>query len=193
VESILVTHCVDEASAFVPNYLEDNTTAFVAEVQSLYDKVSVQNEIVQFYPPPNSSNPQYQTEQGRIQTYMMYSYFTCHVRIIAQAFQNSTWVGQWSRGTGKHGADIPAVFHNATSPTDFESGYQDYLISHAITGDPNTLRTANGTIEWPKPIIGNVIGNVLNIGDSGYSIFTDGELPANECDFWLQMWQQSST
>lgn len=104
---------------------------------------------------------------------------------------------QYSIGSGFHGDDLQAAFYNgsgaATSQLDniFE-GYQSYLSSLAQSGSPNIFRKFTGspaTINWPLTTGWNneQLSNVLNVGDTGFSIIQDSESLKSRCDFFLNV------
>lgn len=131
---------------------------------------------------------------------MASGFFTCHVRTIANAFKDKAWVGEYSRGLGKHGMDLSADFYNASGrpPKDdpgfatFAPTFQNYLLSHARAGDPNSLQKGAGAITWPKASFGPVLGNVLEAGNNGFSLVNDNLTTAETCDFWLDVWASAT-
>lgn len=66
--------------------------------------------------------------------------------------------------------------------------YQSYFVSYVKNGDPNTDRAwlnVPSAINWPHPTLGNEkLGNVLNVGDLGFSIISDTQNQKTACDFW---------
>lgn len=66
------------------------------------------------------------------------------------------------------------------------------ICSHAITRDPNTLRTRPGTVHWPKPTREEKANNVLKIGNDGYKTISNNQIIEDECGFWLKMWEQAT-
>jgi carboxylesterase type B len=191
IESVIVTHDSDEATMFVPELVNDRPTAFEDEIQSLYGDSSAAIDMIRSQYPSSK----YADTQAQLIDYMNPSYFICNVWNIAKAYQNKVWLGQYSRGTGKHGTDIRVIFFNATAgpPRDdpgllqFAPMWQDYFLSHAMTGDVNTKR-ATSAPEWPRAIIGNTYRNVMNANIT-FQLIEDEELNSNICDFWLKVWK----
>lgn len=197
IQSIIVTHVSDEASAFVANSLKNNKTFFEAQLLSTYGpNLKVKEAILKKYPTPGPES-KFADEKARFTQYMQHQFFTCHVRTITNAYASNSWVGMYSRGTGKHGMDMKADFYNSDNapPKDdpgfaqFAPAYQNYLLSHARTGDPNTLQQANGTgaVVWPKVKVGATYGNVLEAGKAGFTIIDDKQTSAEECDIWTDV------
>ena len=61
-----------------------------------------------------------------------------------------------------------------------------------MSGNPNERRlylSIPRTIHWPKPnkLNSQFIGNVLNVGDLGFSIIDDEESPRDRFDFWTEI------
>jgi hypothetical protein len=91
--------------------------------------------------------------------------------------------------------DMQADFYNSSGAppkgdpgfAQFAPVYQDYLLSHARTGDPNTLRSKGAAVQWPKVKVGDTFGNVLDAGKSGFSIIEDPLTKAEDCDIWTDI------
>jgi hypothetical protein len=196
IESIIVTHVSDEATAFVADNLRNNKTFFEASLVSSYGNNKIKDAIMNKYPAPGQANSKYKDEKARMADAMATGFFTCHVRTIANAFKDKVWIAQYSRGLGKHGMDLQANFYNAsgTPPREdpgfstFAPAYQNYMLSHARSGDPNKWQIASGTEKWPKATLGPVFGNVLEAGNKGYTLIKDDLTSAETCDFWLDVW-----
>jgi carboxylesterase type B len=146
------------------------------------------------YPKPGP-NSKFKDEKERFIQYMQFQFFTCHVRTITSAYKDKSWVAQYSRGTGKHGMDMQADFYNSGgSPPKGDPGfaqfaptYQDYLLSHARTGNPNTLGKKSAAILWPKVKFGDTFGDVLEAGKNGFWIIEDQLTKAQDCDVWTDI------
>ncbi|TID15951.1 Vacuolar protein sorting-associated protein 45 [Venturia nashicola] len=195
IESIIVTHVSDEATAFVADNLKTNKTFFESSLVHSYGNNKIIDAIVARYPAPGPG-AKYKDEKARMADSMATGFFTCHVRTIANAFKDKAWIGQYSRGLGKHGMDLQANFYNSsgTPPRDdpgfatFAPTFQNYLLSHARTGDPNSLQKSGGAIQWPKATFGPVFSNVLEAGNKGFGLIDDSQTTADTCDFWLDVW-----
>jgi carboxylesterase type B len=191
IESVIVTHNSDEASMFVPGLVRDRPDSFEKEIASLYgDSPAALTKIRKRY-----DISKYANNQEQITHYMDSSYFVCNVRNIAKAYAGKSWVGQYSRGTGKHGTDIRVLFFNATAgePKDdpgllqFAPKFQSYFLSHALTGDVNARRV-EGTVEWPFADVGATYRNVVD-ANTTFSLIEDQQLDNEVCDFWLDVWR----
>lgn len=64
----------------------------------------------------------------------------------------------------------------------FARQFQEYLLSHARTGSPNTIDDS-GAIKWQTVEFGPVLGNVMNASDSGFALFDDPATTARDSDF----------
>ena len=191
IESVIITHNSDEASMFVPSLVLDRPTSFEDEIKSLYSSSpSALKKIRERYPLSKYAN-----NQAQIIDYMDSSYFLCNVRNIAQAYMGKAYLGQYSRGSGKHGTDIRVLFYDpeAGTPKDdpelvtIAPQFQSYFLSHAVTGDVNARR-AEGTVEWPFAEIGETYGNVMDVNQT-FSLIEDKLLNNDVCDFWLDVWR----
>lgn len=195
VESVIITHNSDEASMFVPELVVDRPSAFEDEIESLYgDSPEALAKIRARY-----DISKYANNREQLIDYMGSSYFLCNVRNIAKAYAGKAWLGQYSRGTGKHGTDIRVLFFNATdgAPKDdpgllqFAPKFQSYFLSHAATGDVNTNR-AEGTVKWPLAEIGSTFNGVMNANET-FSLVQDDLLSNDVCDFWLDIWRTAKS
>ena len=130
--------------------------------------------------------------------------FYCNTRYLTDAYEGKTWNLKYSVLPGLHATDILPTFYNLNLDLDgfgrsvpfplvpgfggFSHGYQSYLVSHARSGDPNTYRKRLNiphTLTWPKPdSSGNRIENVLQAGNLGFSVVSDGQVRRKTCDFW---------
>jgi hypothetical protein len=152
------------------------------------------SEILKRFPTPGPT-AKFKDEKERFIAYMDTQFFSCHVRRITSAYKNKAWVGVYSRGTGLHGMDMLADFYNSTGtpPKDdpgfpkFAQQYQDYLLSHARTGDPNTLANKGMGVMWPKVKWGDVLGDVLEAGKDGFKIGSDSITSAENCDIFMDI------
>lgn len=206
VESLIVSHVSDESSMFVPASVNQDSDVddFINSVFAGSD--TVREAVLQRYPPSTSPGVGYTDAKGRLGALIRDGTFTCNVRYIAMAYacpncrkpSSSVYGLQYSRAPGTHGSDIMPTFFNPTGTlamllgsdpvlAAFATSYQSYLTSHARTGNPNTHRLSNSTIEWPKISAGPTLGNVLDAGDAGFRLVTDEQTTAEICDFWLDM------
>ena len=67
----------------------------------------------------------------------------------------------------------------------FASAYQSYMTSFVRSGNPNTYRAFLSTVEWPvvSGLGDEMLGNVLNAGDLGFSLVQDDQNLKSACDF----------
>jgi hypothetical protein len=178
---------LDEAQIFLP--AESNETVFQAVVEHYWGTWPPAKAAIEYKFPVSKYNG---SQTARMKAFYQFSTFTCNSRFISEGFK--TYNIQYGRTPGTHGSDVTADFYlpsNVSNPADptfgtFATSFQSYLTSHARTGDPNTLRDA-GTIQWPFVTLGPVFSNVLDASDSGFSLFSDIENEAVDCDFWRDL------
>jgi carboxylesterase type B len=198
VESLIITHVSDEATMFVMG--KHNETTFNQFVDRTFGKKPwLLDAINKKYPFPTNGS-KYATHRSRLEAVVQFSTFTCNARFLAQAYNDKAYSAQYSAGRGTHGSDIAANFYGSSNlaqllPQWLMSGgadlrtiapkYQSYLISHARTGNPNTLK-AKDAIEWPMVRVGSVLSNVLNV-NSPFTLVADMMNQGEDCDFWLDL------
>jgi carboxylesterase type B len=192
IESIINSHVADEAQMFVPAQVDDSTVRAVVKHYFGTHPKTEQAILAKF---PSSK---YADQKARIKALYEYSTFTCHNRFITQGFPGKTWNLQYSYTPGIHGGDVAANFYKPAATDSpqwkaFAPVFQSYLLSHAMTGDPNKLRKPNNTIEWPKVHIEPILNPVLNVFGGSYwnpnptfELIGDTHTRAQDCDFWQQ-------
>jgi carboxylesterase type B len=186
IESIINSHTFDEAAMFTPSTVDD---AVINAVLDLYFGTSPATKSAILKKFSTISNA-----KARIKSLYQFSTFTCSNRFISEGFPGKTYNLQYSRGTGYHGSDIGADFYIAKSGFDFSSltdrtfgtfatTFQQYLLSHARTGNPSTLRE-KGSIEWPLVTMGPTLTGVMNATDKGFELIADEKTREEDCGFW---------
>ncbi|KAI4246096.1 MAG: hypothetical protein L6R42_009998, partial [Xanthoria sp. 1 TBL-2021] len=201
--NLILSHVSDEASLFVPLSMKDDDdfTTTVEFIYSAYAKrAGITSSIFTRYGEKN-----YTTAFKRFKALLGDSSFYCNVRYLTDAYEGQTWNLKYSILPGLHGTDILPTFYNLNLDLDgfgrsvpfplvpgfggFSQAYQSYLVSHARTGDPNTYRRRVGlspTRSWPKPDgSGDRVEDVLQAGNLGFSVISDGQVRRETCDFWL--------
>jgi hypothetical protein len=192
IESIINSHTLDEAQMFAMSMAAEKD--FDAILKHFWgNSQPAVDSIKKTYPVAK-----YNSQNGRLKAFILHSTFTCSNRYISEAYKNKTYNLQYSRGTGTHGSDLMANFYSpsggfksislGSSRSDpafgnMAASFQSYLVSHAMTGDPNKLRDKN-TISWPLAALGPTITNVLNVTDSGFKLIGDDTTKAEDCDAW---------
>lgn len=192
VESIIVSHTLDEGKMFVPSDTSD--AAFDKVLNYFWGSSNASIEAIKKQYPVSK----FPTEKERFRSFLNWSTFVCATRYIPDAYKDKTYNMIYSQGTGVHGTDVGTTFYDATSAmgmatklfnpkyADVAPKYQAYLISHARSGNPNTFR-ASGAVEWPKVSYGPTFGNVLNVTDSGFALVSDSANRQEDCGFWSQV------
>jgi hypothetical protein len=164
----------------------------------MYESSEIRKLISERYPPSGVLAAKFKNEKDRYVKYMEAQTFTCHVRFIADAYKDKAYVGVYGRGSGKHGMDIKATFYDKdkAAPRDdagfpkFAATYQNYLTSHALTGDPNSARSPSLT--WPKVTHGPVFKNVLLADNAGFKLIEGEATRAEDCNFWVDIWTKAT-
>lgn len=201
-ESLIISHTADESELFVDGHIQtdEQFNEFIDSVFPEYAKEAGINAAIESFFPPVATNDTYNTVTERTKAFVRDSCFTCWSRYLTDAYAGNTWNMQYSVTPGWHGTDLLPLFYQIyvsfgdDVPYPLLPGfgtlaatYQSYLTSHARSGDPNTYST-NVTIDWPHPTTGDEnLGSVLDVGDGGFSLTTDEQLPKSECDFIFEM------
>ena len=156
------------------------------------------------YPALSSPNSNYTSQIARLKDVLRDSSINYNIRSLSEAYNGRTYNMQYSASFGWHAVDLlptfyvlnqfKGIFRSRLIPSigSFSLAYQSYLNSFAMTGNPNERRlylSIPRTIHWPKPnkIDSQFIGNVLNVGDLGFSIIDDQESPKDTFDFWTKI------
>lgn len=184
VESLILSHVSDEASGFIVDPVKE--AAFQSLLEYNWGKTDVLTEALLNHYPVESGK--WKTPKERLRDIFQHTVFTCNVRYMTEAYKGKTYNLQFARGAGTHGSDITPTFFTSAGLFGGQSAkisqqYQSYLISHARTGDPNSMKI-DGIIEWPKVEWGPSLKPVLNVTDLGFTLIADDKTTAVDCDFW---------
>ncbi|KAL8644498.1 MAG: hypothetical protein Q9226_007734, partial [Calogaya cf. arnoldii] len=205
--SLIFSHTSDEADMFVPINVQTDKdfSDFVDSVFVSYAKEGGVNAAIEArYPPVMGIPRNYTTEYARLKDVLQDSTFVCNIRDLSNAYTGKNYNLKYSVTPGLHAVDLLPTFYNLNLDLDafdnavpfplipgfgsFAQVYQSYLTSHARSGDPNTYRkkfSVPPTIAWPKPgASGDAFTGVLNVGDLGFRLVTDGQSAKSRCDFW---------
>ena len=213
IESIVISHVADESYIFTPLSLDTDAAfdAWIKTLNPIYAKHDgIDGAIQKFYTPANSSASSHSnssspyvftTALNRSQTYFRDSHFTSNSRFLTSSYSGKTYNLQYAYPPGFHGLDIEPTFFNPVlegnvtvlgePPASYAEAYQSYLISHALTGNPNTY--AHGTdvpvILWPHPtdVNGEWVENVLNVSATGFELVLDTQNPGFASKFWKEV------
>ena len=211
IDSLILSHVSDEAFIFVPLDVKTDAqfSTFVSEVFPPYAQSAGVNAAIEArYPPVMSGSSNYTTEFDRVKALLADSSFQCNVRYLSDAYNGINYNLQYSVTPGFHATDLLPTFYdlnvdltalgdNAPFPLipgfgSFAQAYQSYLVSHARSGDPNEyakLLNVPPAIHWPKA--GNssadMLTNVLNAGNLGFSVVSDKETTESVCGFWREV------
>ncbi|CAL8578603.1 hypothetical protein XPA_004372 [Xanthoria parietina] len=203
--NLILSHVSEEAYLFVPSSIKESED-FTATVEYIYPayakRAGITSSMTARYGERN-----YTTASKRFKALLGDSSFYCNVRCLTDAYKGQTWNLKYSVLPGLHGTDILPTFYNLNLDLDgfgksvpfplvpgfggFAQAYQSYLVSHARTGDPNTHRKKIGLSPiraWPKPDgSGDSVEGVLQAGNLGFSVVSDGQVRRETCDFWQEM------
>ena len=211
VNSLILSHVSDEAFIFVPSDVTTDAqfSTYVSEVFPPYAQSDGVNAAIEArYPPVMSGNSNYTTEFDRTKALLGDSSFQCNVRYLSDAYNGKNYNLQYSVTPGFHATDLLPTFYDlnidltalgSSTPYpiipgfgSFAQAYQSYLVSHARSGNPNTyakVLNVPPAINWPKAgsSSANVLTNVLNAGDLGFSVISDNETTESPCNFWREV------
>jgi carboxylesterase type B len=219
VESVIVSNTEHEGYIFVDGHIRDNKQFDNLIVQLFGDitqKLGLVESIQKHYPPVDekSLSSKYKTETERVMDFIQDSAFACNTRFIAQAYPGKTWSYLWTPLGGWHGTDIIGLYlraelriGNNTIPTTpglgaFTRTFQSYLVSYAVTGDPNTKSiktpglTTVAAVPWSKvPAAGlqsQDMQGVLVAGNGTFVMGTNSVVPRDRCSFLQEMQKEVS-
>jgi hypothetical protein len=203
IETIISSHVGDEGFMFADPGV-DTDAKFDEMLGRVYGNSS---ELAPFierakkqYPAVAAPGTPYKTERQRMGQYVSEGSFTCHNRIIVDAYPGKTYVVDYNILPSNHGSDQGGTFFNPQAPQhagksaevlEASVGYQSYLLSTIRTGNPNTQRHQKHTIEWPlvtgldQPMLGNVLKVESLAGQSGFKLQSDDQLVSKDrCGWW---------
>jgi len=159
-------------------------------------------EAKKLYPAVSAPGSPYKTELDRLSSYVSEQSFTCHNRLISDAYPGKVYTVQYAVAPATHGSDQTGTFFNPLNPQysnfskseiEARQGFQSYLVSFALAGDPNKSRNKATTIEWPLTSGFNetTLSNVLNVqnltGINGFSLTNDLQQVKSRCNFWTEL------
>lgn len=222
IDSLIVSHCIDEPAIFLSAEGINTDAQFTAAIDSMLPQYAINAgvaaQIFAQYPPVNSTNSPYANENERMSAYLSQSSFLTFVRSLTTAYAGKTYNVQFSAFGGTHGSDVLSTWYDpfiSLNVSGAEVGfwqviipleyglpdvgvakdYQGYLVSHALTGNPNTYSDVFNVppaIHWP--LVGDGTGqyltNVLNVTDTGFELITDTEDFKSIADFWTNIFKE---
>ncbi|EFR00492.1 carboxylesterase [Nannizzia gypsea CBS 118893] len=191
-DSLIISHVYNEGGPFVTNY---KTLESLSDLlKSLFPTYATKaiSTLEDYYHLKNASNESVTTIGSKM---VRDAIFTCNIRDIVRKYPKKSYLMQYSPKAATHGQDVVAVWYspklwNVSIP--LFSGYQSYLLSHAITGNPNSLRDRDidpPTIPWPKVGDTNAekLENTLDVVDTGYRLIADDQVLKSTCDVWQRV------
>jgi carboxylesterase type B len=204
-ESVISSHVKNEGGMFTDSTVTDDQK-FDAMLQRAYGNqsalASARDQLKKFFPPVSGAGSPYKTEHDRLAHYVTEMSFTCHNRLLADAYRGRVYSVQYAVPPATHGSDQTGTFFNPLNPQYANiskeelakrQGFQSYLVSFAVTGNPNKLRNNATTIEWPLTTGFNdtTISNVLNVeslsGAAGMKLISDPLQVKDRCAVWTEI------
>jgi carboxylesterase type B len=202
IETIISSHVTDEGSSFTDETV--NTDDKFDELMALtYGNSSAlassRSAINRLYPPVSAPNSPFKTEKQRLGLYVTEGSFTCHNRVVADAYAGKTYVVHYAVPPARHGGDQDATFFNPLNPRyastpaaelEERQGFQSYLASYIRSGNPNTYRNNATTIEWPfatgygEATLGNALTIETLAGKAGIKVAADSLMARERCQWW---------
>jgi carboxylesterase type B len=203
-DKVINSHVTDEGSMFV-----DHTFVTDATFDNMLDAQFGNNSLVtqlrvrakRMYPPINYLDSPYKYEQDRLANFISESTFTCHNRLISDAYAGKVYGTEYAVAPATHGSDQSATFFSPYGaafrgiPPEAigeRMAYQSYFLSFIRTGDPNTYRN-NETIAWPlttgfnETLLHNTLKFTYPIGPDGSAIVENELEDKSRCDFWAEV------
>ncbi|KAL2827396.1 carboxylesterase family protein [Aspergillus cavernicola] len=198
-DSLIVSHVVDEGSLYVPDPLPSNFLSSVISGLLPENSTKQVQKIVHMYESlyANSSTKE------RASAVYRDLILTCNIRTLLTAYTNptqtqpSSWALQYSFIdnvlNGTHGSDAPATWYNSelqgyTVPLFAE--YQRYLTNHARTGNPNLPWSGEYELGYWPGVWGLDDGErprgVFNFTNWGFGVIEDGQMLGSVCGVWIR-------
>lgn len=194
VESVIISHTSDEADMFTSKRTHNDTTFRTYIDWSFANSSIISDASLKYFPLEKYSNA-----RDRLMEYSRLSTFTCSSRFIAQAYQKDAWAAQYA---GPHGSDITADFYDGSTLTGkltatskaskMKKTYQQYLLSYARTGNPNTFKEPTSP-DWPRVKIGSEVGNTLEVdAKKPFQVINDVQNMKPGCDFVIDIFAEAT-
>jgi len=212
VESVVLSHCADEATLFVPGVLKTDAqfSDFIDGVFPNYTRTTGVNKLITaFYPPASGRSSPFRSVSARAGAFLRDSSFTCNVRQVNEALGDArVWNMQYSVAPGWHGTDLVPTFFNPQLTADgflqrlaalvvpiaaplvagLSTAMQSYFAGYVTDGDPNARRRLLNLppmVRWDHPSsAGERIAGVVDVGGWGLGTVADDQAPKSACDFW---------
>ncbi|KAK8154620.1 Alpha/Beta hydrolase protein [Phyllosticta citrichinensis] len=201
IESIIISHCLDEAADYVDPRVQTNED-FDQYVRYYFPVEGVPEAIATQYPSINTTTKpaQFDTQSARLKAMIADHRFHCNVVDMAEALSKTgrtkVYNMVYAAPPYKHGADVlptfffPELIPNGTST--FVEAYRSLFTSLALTGDPNARRQNASGLQappsWPTvDTSGSNLANVLNITLAKFELIQDPQASKPTCDFWTKV------
>jgi carboxylesterase type B len=206
IESLIVSTTSRESVIFVDGSIKTDAD-FDKFVVNLFGEIATStgfvDQVAKVYPRVGDGKGKYANATARTRDFIRDAAFTCNARYVNQAYEGKTWAMEYAEGPGWHGMDMISLYLRAnvklggrTIPLTSEAGplgrtYQSYWISHALTGNPNTLALKGNSKDWVPAVqwnkaptfMGEDMGNVLKVRDGKFFMDKSAVVPKTNCDF----------
>jgi carboxylesterase type B len=206
-ESIIISSAENEASPFVDNSVKTDAQ-FTKWFEDLYGPLAKNDKfakaVMEMYPPVGEGKSLYTNQIDRRKDFYRDAGFSCYARYITDAYPGKTYNMVFGELGGFHGTDLIALFSRKNlkvlgvsiplpaALVAVAKTYQSYLVSHAVTGDPNAMSlkdTGTGLIvapNWPRATKqeGEYMENVLLMQNGGLTVGRSKGIAAKNCDKW---------
>jgi hypothetical protein len=202
ITKIISSHAKNEGDMFVNPAVKDEATLSAYYLSGSFGNNSQLDPYVKRAGALYAPMTQADTVFKRAAKFVTETSFTCHSRAIADAYKGKIYSVVYAVGTSTHGSDQCGTFLSGYRCTftagltkeqiEQVRGFQGLLVSFLQTGDPNTLRNKEATIEWPLTTgFGEgELENVLWINDLGgkkdMEVKKDPLQNKERCAFWTE-------
>lgn len=205
ISSIISSYVTNEGGGFADSSIttDEKFDQLILSTYGNYSETAwIKDQAKKLWPPVSAPGSPYKTERERLGHHVSEGSFTCHNRLVADAYPGKVWTVHYAVPPAGHGSDQTATFPNPASPQyasltaaerEGRAAFQSYLTSFARAGDPNIYRNEGQTIEWPRTtgLEGTTLGNTLQFdslrGREGFRIVDDGLQVKERCRFWSEV------
>ncbi|KAL8679434.1 MAG: hypothetical protein Q9186_004264 [Xanthomendoza sp. 1 TL-2023] len=120
---------------------DDDFTSYALKIFPGASQATISYLKTVVYPPPGSKSLPYMTNLDRAALLTSDVVFTCNTYLLGLAFQNKTFNYVFDVPPGLHGDDLHYTFgpDSSTRSERVRLAMQDYIISFATKGDPNSI------------------------------------------------------
>lgn len=118
IESIISSYVTNEGGGFADSSVTDDEK-FDQLLLSTYGNSNettwIKDRVNKLWPPVSAPGSPYKTERKRLSRHVSEGFFTCHNRLIADAYPGKVWTVHYAVPPAGHGSDQIATFFNPAS------------------------------------------------------------------------------